>query len=122
MFVIKEFKFDAAHYLPSYNGKCERLHGHTYKLLVKVEGYPDEEGMIMDFTLLKKVVQDKVLSLLDHSLLNDIIPNPSAELISVWVWKRLEEELAAPNRKLKEVEVWETATSGCVYSGEKIDF
>lgn len=121
MLVLKEFKFDAAHYLPSYNGKCEHLHGHTYKLVVKVEGYPDAEGMIMDFSLLKKVVQEKVLSRLDHSLLNDIIPNPSAELISIWVWKHLEEELAAPNRKLKEVEVWETATSGCVYGGETLD-
>lgn len=46
MFVLKEFEFDAAHYLPEYNGKCERLHGHTYKLVVKVEGTPDKEGMI----------------------------------------------------------------------------
>lgn len=36
MIVLKEFEFDAAHYLPEYNGKCERLHGHTYKLVVKV--------------------------------------------------------------------------------------
>lgn len=40
MIIIKEFDFDAAHYLPAYNGKCEHLHGHTYKLVVKVEGTP----------------------------------------------------------------------------------
>ena len=34
MIIIKEFDFDAAHYLPAYNGKCEHLHGHTYKLVV----------------------------------------------------------------------------------------
>ena len=54
MIVLKEFEFDAAHYLPSYNGKCEHLHGHTYKLVVKVDGRPDMEGMVLDFSLLKK--------------------------------------------------------------------
>ena len=52
MIVLKEFEFDAAHYLPSYNGKCEHLHGHTYKLVVKVDGRPDMEGMVLDFSLL----------------------------------------------------------------------
>ena len=47
MIVLKEFEFDAAHYLPSYNGKCEHLHGHTYKLVVKVDGVPDMEGMVL---------------------------------------------------------------------------
>ena len=56
MFVLKEFEFDAAHYLPEYNGKCERLHGHTYKLVVKVEGTPDKEGMVIDFIRLKNIV------------------------------------------------------------------
>ena len=41
MICIKEFEFDAAHYLPNYHGKCEHLHGHTYKLVVKEEGHPD---------------------------------------------------------------------------------
>ena len=67
MIVLKEFEFDAAHYLPSYNGKCEHLHGHTYKLVVKVDGRPDMEGMVLDFSLLKKIVQTKVLRKLDHN-------------------------------------------------------
>ena len=53
MIIIKEFDFDAAHYLPAYNGKCEHLHGHTYKLVVKVEGTPDHEGMVIDFIKLR---------------------------------------------------------------------
>ena len=57
MIIIKEFDFDAAHYLPAYNGKCEHLHGHTYKLVVKVEGTPDHEGMVIDFIKLKKLVK-----------------------------------------------------------------
>lgn len=55
MIIIKEFDFDAAHYLPAYNGKCEHLHGHTYKLVVKVEGTPDHEGMVIDFIKLKNL-------------------------------------------------------------------
>ena len=61
MIVLKEFEFDAAHYLPSYNGKCEHLHGHTYKLVVKVDGRPDMEGMVLDFSLLKKIVQNRYM-------------------------------------------------------------
>ena len=61
MIVLKEFEFDAAHYLPEYNGKCERLHGHTYKLVVKVQGTPDHEGMVIDFIRLKNIVKENVL-------------------------------------------------------------
>ena len=118
MIVLKEFEFDAAHYLPSYNGKCERLHGHTYKLVVKVEGRPDAEGMVLDFTLLKQVVTESVLRRLDHVLLNDVLPNPSAECIAIWVWEQLARPLQGENHRLCEVQVWETRTSGCIYNGE----
>ena len=48
--VVKEFTFDAAHYLPGYNGKCNRPHGHTYRLQVGIEGEPDHStGMVIDF-------------------------------------------------------------------------
>ena len=118
MKVLKEFEFDAAHYLPSYNGKCEHLHGHTYRLVVMVDGRPDHEGMVLDFTLLKKLVQERVLAKLDHQLLNDLLPNPSAEHIAMWVWEQLSAVLATPDRRLCEVQVWETRTSGCIYTGE----
>lgn len=119
MIILKEFDFDAAHYLPKYNGKCENMHGHTYKLVVKVKGVPDHEGMVIDFIKLKNIVKQEVLSVLDHACLNEILEQPSAENISVWVWKRLENLLQAPNYKLYEVEVWETKTSGCIYRGEE---
>ncbi len=118
MYLTKKFSFDAAHFLPSYQGKCERLHGHTYGLLIKVEGEPDAEGMVIDFSLVKKLTQELVLDQLDHSLLNDIIPVPSAENIAVWIWEKLYKALEGPNHKLFAVEVWETATSGCEYRGE----
>ena len=91
MIVLKEFEFDAAHYLPEYNGKCERLHGHTYKLVVKVQGTPDHEGMVIDFIRLKNIVKENVLVHLDHACINDILPQPSAENISVWVWNKLKD-------------------------------
>jgi 6-pyruvoyltetrahydropterin/6-carboxytetrahydropterin synthase len=117
MICLKEFEFDAAHFLPNYHGKCERLHGHTYKLVVQVEGTPDVEGMVMDFSLLKKTVQDTVLVKLDHSCLNDLLPQPSAENIAVWVWQQLVDKLQGENYKLYEVQVWETRTSGIIYRG-----
>lgn len=118
MIIIKEFDFDAAHYLPEYNGKCERLHGHTYKLVVKVAGTPDAEGMVIDFVKLKKLVQVEVLAKLDHTCINDLIKVPSAENIAVWVWDKLAPLLASDRYRLFEVEVWETRTSGCVYRGD----
>ena len=85
MLLAKDFTFDAAHNLVNYHGKCERLHGHTYKLRVVVEGTPDSEGMIIDFIELKAIVKEKILSRLDHSYINDIITQPSAENIAVWI-------------------------------------
>jgi 6-pyruvoyltetrahydropterin/6-carboxytetrahydropterin synthase len=119
MILVKEFDFDAAHNLVHYHGKCERLHGHTYKLTVKLEGSPDSEGMIFDFLELKEIVKEKVLNRLDHSYLNNFIPQPTAENIAVFVWDELEKSLERDNCRLYEVEVWETRTSGVVYRGDK---
>ena len=120
MILIKEFEFDAAHYLPEYHGKCENLHGHTYKLVVKLQGKPDAEGMIMDFIVLKQLVKEQVLSKLDHALLNNILPQPSAENIAVGVWQKLVDLVRKDNCQLYEIEVWETKTSGVVYNGEAL--
>ena len=118
MQLIKTFEFDSAHFLPDYNGKCENLHGHTYGLTVKLEGTPAADGLIMDFTILKQIVKDEVIEVLDHTCLNDLIKNPSAENIAIWIWKALDEKLTRPNCKLAEIEVWETRTSGVVYKGK----
>lgn len=115
MILIKEFEFDAAHNLVHYHGKCEKLHGHTYKLVVKLQGEPDKEGMIFDFVEFKKIVNSKVVDRLDHAYLNDIISQPTAENIAVFVWDELENEIKKDNCSLYEVEVWETKTSGIVY-------
>lgn len=113
MLLRKEFTFDAAHNLVRYHGKCERLHGHTYRMAVVISGTPDDEGMLIDFTEVSSVVRERVISRLDHSYLNDIIPQPTAEYIAMWIWSQIEEPLRRPNCRLFEVWVWETATS-CV--------
>ncbi|ONN26853.1 6-pyruvoyl tetrahydropterin synthase [Thermosipho affectus] len=111
LLVTKEFTFDAAHNLVKYHGKCERLHGHTYKLIVTVAGEKDEEGMVIDFIELKNIVKENVLNILDHSYINDIIEQPSAENIAEWIWERLTEKLKTDRYFLYEVKLYETPTS-----------
>ncbi|MBU1446609.1 6-carboxytetrahydropterin synthase QueD [Patescibacteria group bacterium] len=119
MFVTKEFTFDAAHYLTKYNGKCEKLHGHTYKLHVTVAGELDNEDMVIDFVHLKEFVKTRVTSKLDHSSLNDFFENPSAELMVIWIWDQLKDVDSIKNGvRLHEVKLWETATSFVTYNGE----
>lgn len=120
MYLRREFKFDAAHNLINYHGKCERLHGHTYKLGVTLKGGPDSEGMVFDFVELKKTVGELVLSKLDHAYLNEVIPQPTAEYIAEWVFKALDEALRRPNCELYEVQVWETASSSAIVRREDV--
>lgn len=94
MFEVKvEDNFAAAHFLRDYNGKCENLHGHNYKVFVTVRGNElNEGGMLIDFSLLKSELK-KVISVLDHTNLNDIDffeQNPSAERIAFYIYKNLE--------------------------------
>ena len=111
MLLSKDFKFDAAHNLIHYHGKCEKLHGHTYRMRIVLEGQPDSEGMIIDFCEVKDIVKERVISRLDHAYLNDIIEQPSAENIALWVWHELCDVLRRDNCRLYEVHVWETETS-----------
>ena len=118
MILIKEFDFDAAHNLIHYHGKCERLHGHTYKLVVKLKGKPGPEDMVYDFTKLKELVKEQVLVEFDHQYINDFIEQPTAENIAVYIWNKLEPLVKTETARLYEIEVWETSTSGIIYNGE----
>lgn len=118
MLITKEFTFDSAHFLPNYNGKCERLHGHTYKTHVTIKAPVNKEtGLAFDFVELKKIVKEHVIEKLDHYLLNDIIPISSAENIAIWIW----DELAKQDLPLYEIKVWETPTSFCTYRGPEFE-
>ncbi len=89
MRVCKRFVFDAAHYLPGYDGKCSQLHGHSWTLEVEVDGPIGPDGMVMDFGDLKRTVNEHVIDRLDHRLLNDTISIPTAENLLVWMASKL---------------------------------
>ncbi len=114
MQIRKLFRFEAAHVLPHHPGKCSRLHGHSYRFEVAVEGplqtTGPAQGMVVDFDDIAAVVRPHVVERLDHSSLNDVLPNPTAEHIALWIWDELAPRLAG----LSEIVVWETATACAV--------
>lgn len=136
--VTREFSFEAAHMLSGYNGMCQNLHGHSYKLQITVEGAPKnnpklpDNEMVMDFSDLKKLVNDKVISKLDHALIfsskefrhpaeedlykwaqiytmRHIVLNgrSTAETITAWIRSRLINQLGEG----VHVRLWETEKS-----------
>ena len=109
-----DFDFPAAHRLPLYDGPCVRMHGHNYKLRVTVRGSPDAtSGMLMDFELIRRIVQEHVVGVVDHQVLNDFVENPTAENMVRWAWDRLAGRLQG----LSELRLFETANYSVGYCG-----
>jgi 6-pyruvoyltetrahydropterin/6-carboxytetrahydropterin synthase len=105
--VTRSFSFEAAHQLPWHSGACQRLHGHGYRLEVTVEGPLNEHGIVTDFADVAEVVKREVIARFDHQYLNDLLDNPTAELIAHDAWKRIE----AAGLAVSRIRLWETATS-----------
>lgn len=122
MLLKKEFTFDAAHNLVEYHGKCERLHGHTYRMAIVLNGYPDAEGMILDFVEVKAIVNEHVISKFDHAYLNDLISQPSAENLAAYVFKTLDPLLRGPNFELCEVHIWESPHSSVIFGRDDLRY
>ena len=115
MIVRRRFRFEAAHHLPHHPGKCKKMHGHSYELVVAVDRAVDgASGMVIDFSDLKRIVREQVVGPLDHRLVNDVMPNPTAELMAHWIWRRLSGKLEG----LVEVELHETRDCSVVYRGD----
>jgi 6-pyruvoyltetrahydropterin/6-carboxytetrahydropterin synthase len=117
MEVFRVFQIEAAHYLPNVpqGHKCARMHGHSFRIEVHVDGPVGEEsGWVMDFADLKKAFQP-LFEQLDHHCLNDIdgLENPTSENLAQWIWHQLKADLPA----LSKVAVQETCNAGCVYRG-----
>lgn len=87
--VTRQFRFEASHQLPWHPGKCANLHGHSYVLDVTVENDLTPDGIVIDFANLKAAVSKHVLDDYDHRHLNDLLPNPTAELIAADIATRL---------------------------------
>lgn len=121
MFTAKVIEgFSAAHRLRGYQGDCERLHGHNYRVEVAVESpCLDAAGIVMDFRDLKQILK-KVLAGFDHQYLNDLEPfttiNPSAECIAKYIFHAVAGSMKTPVL-LKEVTVWENDSCCVTYSG-----
>jgi 6-pyruvoyltetrahydropterin/6-carboxytetrahydropterin synthase len=85
--ITKQFSFEMAHALRNYDGLCRNIHGHSYKMDITLAGQPlhDENspknGMVMDFGDLKKLVNEEIISLLDHALV--LNAKTDAQLVNV---------------------------------------
>lgn len=116
--LVREYRFEAAHRLTGVPAehRCARLHGHSYKVEVTLEGPVDPRaGWLVDFSDI-----DAAWSLakpqLDHSVLNDIpgLENPTCENLTQWIWDLLAPALP----QLRKVTVWETSHARCEYEGD----
>jgi 6-pyruvoyltetrahydropterin/6-carboxytetrahydropterin synthase len=117
----KTFQFEAAHLLPHLPEwhKCRRLHGHSFKAEICVEGPCDPKlGWVMDYADISAVFKP-LFRQLDHYYLNDIpgLENPTSENIAIFIWDRLKPVLP----QLTEVVIAETCTARCVYRGPAAD-
>lgn len=117
MDIYKEFTFEAAHRLPNVpeGHKCARLHGHSFVVRISVCGPVGERsGWVMDFGDIKDAFHP-LWKQLDHYYLNEVpgLENPTSENLAIWIWQRLKPVLP----QLNKVEIRETCTSGCLYTG-----
>lgn len=114
----KDFSFEAAHRLPHVpaDHKCARLHGHSFKVVITVEGEVDSHtGWFIDYGDISSFVKPLLDQFLDHRYLNEVdgLANPTSENIAEWIWNRLIHELTG----LKRVTIAETCTTACHYEG-----
>ncbi len=114
----KEYRFEAAHRLPRVpdGHKCGRLHGHSYRVTVHVDGevQPDA-GWVVDYGDISTVV-GPVIARLDHIYLNEIpgLDNPTSEVLAQWLWDRVYADLPV----LSAITVHETCTTSCTFRGK----
>jgi len=112
--------FAAAHQLRNFQGNCEKLHGHNWKVEVTLCGEKlNKAGLLMDFREIKDAT-DRVLKELDHSFLNDLPPfkheSPSSENIAAYLYEKLSNELNTGDRRVSKVTAWESDSACASYA------
>jgi 6-pyruvoyltetrahydropterin/6-carboxytetrahydropterin synthase len=114
--VSKKIGFDAAHWLPGYDGPCSRVHGHHWTVEVTVSGeINDSTGMVIDFKKLKGYLSF-IEEIFDHHQINDTIQNPTAENIAQFIYTAIANGLDC-SLQLDSVTVWETEDSKATVRG-----
>lgn len=120
--VCVEETFAAGHYLRNYKGKCEKPHGHNYKVLVTLQGRElDTAGLLLDFKDLKSAMRG-VVERLDHQMINEVPPftevNPSAENLAKYFYEEANANLKSATQgrvSVKSVTMFETDTTNATY-------
>jgi len=117
--LLIETKFSAAHQLRGYEGRCERLHGHNWRVNVSVEAAElNTIGLAMDFKDLKDAANG-FLAQVEHSFVNEVFPfteiNPSSENIAKWIFDGLTKKINDGNLRISAVTVWESDTASATY-------
>ena len=117
--ISREDSFSGAHRLRGYQGKCESLHGHNWRVKVFVGAEElDELGMVIDFAVLGKQL-DEALGAVDHKYLNEAPPfdkiNPSSENMAKYIFEEMSRRVNTPRARVTRVMVWETDRSCATY-------
>ena len=86
MIIAKSFHWEAAHRIPWHEGKCKHIHGHSYKMIVELEGQTNEKGIVMDFKELKDIVQPYI-ERVDHTTLISVNDDELKEVFDAKQWK-----------------------------------
>lgn len=103
--------FSSAHRLPHYDGPCRNLHGHTWKAVFVIEGPVRPDGMVCDFKVIKKLLDNY---LPDHQFLNDLLENPTAENLAQYLFDKTDAALKNEGLTLKTLEIWESDNAAAI--------
>lgn len=137
LYITKKVRFSSAHRLfnPEFSDekndkifdKCNNYygHGHNYELEVTVKGLPDiNTGYVIDLKLLKSILDNEIVSKVDHKHLNFDVPFldgiiPTVEHLSIVFWNILKDKL--PNCELHRIRIYETEASFVDYYGDPVE-
>lgn len=114
--VSKEFRFEASHVLPRHPGKCQNLHGHSWRVKVTVWGKVDHKTQfVMDFAEIKRIVKP-IIDEMDHKHLNLLVTYPSSECIASWLGNKIQKQFQDLGVYEIEVAVSETQDSWATWT------
>ncbi len=114
MKIYRDFTFEAAHFLPLVpsDHKCRSIHGHSWSVRIYVKGPVNPCGWVVDFADIDQNFSD-LFKILDHSLLNDFIDNPTSENVALFIFQNLPKTIKGAT--VCGVTIGETCRGGVVF-------